>query len=67
MLTGLCLFIDGLISFGSFRRMRTVLFGIEDVAALMIASVVLFAISLKSPFKNMRFQSVSCSNCLYLL
>ena len=63
----ICLFIDELIQFGSFGRMRTVLFGIEDLATFMIVSVNLFTISFKSSVNNMRFQSTSVSSCLYLL
>ena len=48
----ICLFIDELIHFGPFGRMRTVLFGMEDLSAFMIVSVNSFTISFKSFFKN---------------
>ena len=63
----ICLFIDELIQFGSFGRMRTVLFEIEDLAAFVIVSVNSFAISFRSSLNKMRFQSTSVSSCLYLL
>ena len=47
----ICVFIDELIQFGSFGRMRTVSFGIEDLVAFMNVSVNSFTISFKYSLK----------------